>query len=105
MKRPNTTLPLMVLVTRHKTMTLEPDELMRRFLLHFLSSARRGRHFALLKSRSQRQSAVSSVQPLCRKRLDEGSLGVLDPNTGSWSQAGALSGEIIATSLTVRLLG
>jgi hypothetical protein len=52
-------LPLMVLVTRHKTMTLEPNELMRRFLLHVLSSSRRGRHVALLKCRSRRQSAVS----------------------------------------------
>jgi hypothetical protein len=43
-------LPLMVLVTRHKTMTLKPDELMRRFLLHVLSGARHGPHFALLKS-------------------------------------------------------
>ncbi len=43
--------------TRHKTMTLEPDEFMRRFLLQFLPSGfHRIRHYGLLANNARKEN-------------------------------------------------
>lgn len=43
--------------TRHKTMTLEPDEFMRRFLLHVLPSGfHRIRHYGLIANNARKEN-------------------------------------------------
>ena len=52
--------------TRHKAMTLSPDEFMRRFLLHVLPAGfHRIRHYGLLANGSRRENLVRARQLLC----------------------------------------
>ena len=51
--------------TRHKTMTLEPEEFMRRFLLHVLPSGfHRIRHYGLMANADRRENLVRSRELL-----------------------------------------
>ena len=53
--------------TRHKTMTLEPGEFMRRFLLHVLPGGfHRIRHYGLLANGSRKASLALARQLLCQ---------------------------------------
>ena len=53
--------------TRHKTMTLEPGEFMRRFLLHVLPGGfHRIRHYGLLANGSRKTSLALARQLLCQ---------------------------------------
>jgi hypothetical protein len=58
--------------TRHKTMTLSPDEFMRRFLLHVLPSGfHRIRHYGLL-ANGERKSNLAKVRTLLNVKPDAG---------------------------------
>lgn len=51
--------------TRHKTMTLEPDEFMRRFLLHVLPSGfHRIRHYGLIANNARKDNLVRARELL-----------------------------------------
>ena len=53
--------------TRHKTMTLEPGEFMRRFLLHVLPGGfHRIRHYGLLANGSRKTSLALARELLCQ---------------------------------------
>ena len=62
--------------TRHKTMTLEPDEFMRRFLLHVLPSGfHRIRHYGLLANNARKENLALArqllqVAPAARSEVD-----------------------------------
>jgi hypothetical protein len=56
--------------TRHKTMTLEPGEFMRRFLLHVLPAGfHRIRHYGLLANGSRKTSLALARQSLCQPAI------------------------------------
>jgi hypothetical protein len=62
--------------TRHKTMTLEPEEFMRRFLLHVLPSGfHRIRHYGLLANNARKENLALArqllqVAPAARSEVD-----------------------------------
>jgi len=63
--------------TRHKTMTLQPDEFMRRFLLHVLPSGfHRIRHYGLIANNARREKLA-----LARELLQVAPAAVADPNS------------------------
>ena len=76
--------------TRHKTMTLEPGEFMRRFLLHVLPGGfHRIRHYGLLANASRRASLALARELLCVPtvavgRDDGGDLGIQQPTFICW---------------------
>jgi len=76
--------------TRHKTMTLEPAEFMRRFLLHVLPGGfHRIRHYGLLANGSRKASLALVRQLLCQPadavtRDDGGDLGIREPRFVCW---------------------
>jgi hypothetical protein len=76
--------------TRHKTMTLEPGEFMRRFLLHVLPGGfHRIRHYGLLANGS-RKASLALVRELLRQPAvaalppDGGNLGIQPPTFVCW---------------------
>ena len=76
--------------TRHKTMTLEPAEFMRRFLLHVLPGGfHRIRHYGLLANGSRKASLALVRQLLCQPAAavtqdDGGDLGIEQPRFVCW---------------------
>jgi hypothetical protein len=76
--------------TRHKTMTLEPGEFMRRFLLHVLPGGfHRIRHYGLLANGSRKASLALVRELLCQPALaarppDGGDLGIQQPTFVCW---------------------
>ena len=56
--------------TRHKTMTLDPDEFMRRFLLHVLPSGfHRIRHYGLMANNARKENLARARELLQVARL------------------------------------
>jgi hypothetical protein len=80
--------------TRHKTMTLEPGEFMRRFLLHVLPCGfHRIRHYGLLANGSRKTSLALARELLCQPAVavavsagpaDDGDLGIQPPKFVCW---------------------
>jgi len=76
--------------TRHKTMTLEPGEFMRRFLLHVLPGGfHRIRHYGLLANGRRKASLTLVRELLCQPALaarptDGGDLGIQQPTFVCW---------------------
>ena len=76
--------------TRHKTMTLDPAEFMRRFLLHVLPGGfHRIRHYGLLANGSRKASLALARQLLCQPAAtvtqdDGGDQGVEQPRFVCW---------------------
>ena len=57
---------------RHKTMTLDPDEFIRRFLLHVLPSGfHRIRHYGLLANTTRKDNLALARELLMGKKADE----------------------------------
>ena len=57
---------------RHKTMTLDPDEFIRRFLLHVLPSGfHRIRHYGLIANTGRKDSLARARELLGSKKTDE----------------------------------
>jgi hypothetical protein len=76
--------------TRHKTMTLEPGEFMRRFLLHVLPGGfHRIRHYGLLANGSRKSSLALAREMLCQPAVaatpaDGGDLTIPPPTFVCW---------------------
>jgi len=76
--------------TRHKAMTLEPGEFMRRFLLHVLPGGfHRIRHYGLLANGSRKASLALARELLCQPAAavgqdDGGDLGIQQPRFVCW---------------------
>ena len=76
--------------TRHKTMTLDPAEFMRRFLLHVLPGGfHRIRHYGLLANGSRKASLALARQLLCQPAAtvtqdNNGDQGVEQPRFVCW---------------------
>jgi hypothetical protein len=76
--------------TRHKTMTLEPGEFMRRFLLHVLPGGfHRIRHYGLLANGSRKTSLALARELLRQPAItvvpaDGGDLGIQPPTFVCW---------------------
>jgi hypothetical protein len=76
--------------TRHKTMTLEPGEFMRRFLLHVLPGGfHRIRHYGLLANGSRKTSLAVARELLCQPAVaatpaDGGDLTIPPPTFVCW---------------------
>ena len=76
--------------TRHKTMTLEPGEFMRRFLLHVLPGGfHRIRHYGLLANGSRKASLALARELLCQPAVaatpaDGGDLTIPPPTFVCW---------------------
>jgi len=57
---------------RHKTMTLDPDEFIRRFLLHVLPSGfHRIRHYGLIANTTRKDNLALARELLMGKNIDE----------------------------------
>ena len=76
--------------TRHKTMTLEPGEFIRRFLLHMLPGGfHRIRHYGLLANGGRKASLALARESLCIPAAavlpaDDGDLGIRPPTFVCW---------------------
>ena len=68
--------------TRHKTMTLEPGEFMRRFLLHVLPGGfHRIRHYGLLANGRRKTSLALARQLLCQPAIEDVPADAVDHTT------------------------